>query len=54
MELTEEDKALLMCAFEVKSVRCNQCINGEKCSDGDFFELGQDLLVKIGIIKYKD
>lgn len=50
--LTEEDKVLLMCAFEVANIDCPGCINLDKC-DKSFYDMGQELLIKMGIIKEK-
>jgi len=54
MDLTEEDKALLICAFEVSNQDCKNCIAKNKCYENpgkSFYEMGQDLLIKMGIIE---
>ena len=53
MELTEEDKVLLMCAFEVENVSCEGCINDQNCGDKTYWAMSQDLLLKMGVIKEK-
>ena len=50
MELTERDQVLLMCAFDCEDTRCNGCINDKDCADKTYEIMGQELLVRMGII----
>ncbi len=59
MELTEEDKRLLLCAFEVNDIgnsmfHCVDCIIKDKCSSPDdrngFNLMGLELIKKLKII----
>ena len=54
MELSKEDKELLMCAFEASNKDCKHCSIRNKCyeePDKSFYAMGQDLLIKMGIIE---
>jgi len=56
MEFTEQDKILLLCAFDngYSIEDCDNCILKDKCSSPDegngFNLMGQELLRKMGII----
>jgi len=52
MNLTEQEKDLLKCAFEVASHNCSECLNRGWCNQGTFNIAGQELLVKLDIIPF--
>ena len=53
MNLTEQEKDLLKCAFEVMNHDCKECLNRGFCNPVIFNEIGQDLLIKLGIIPFR-
>ncbi len=57
VNLTEEEKVLLLCAFDMEGAHCENCIIGDRCgSDGGigsngFSLMGRELLKKLGVIE---
>lgn len=51
MELTLEEKALLMCAFDINGINCGSSCALGQCSYNTFRERGRDLLVKLGVVE---
>lgn len=51
--LTEQEKDLLKCAFKFAIIDCNSCSNKGFCNEVTFNEMGQDLLVRMGIIPHR-